>query len=307
VLSESRRVARVAGVTVFAVVFSDVRPEEEIQRIAERLGVAGADKVLLCEGPGLDAPPLDATHGPALHAAAERVPPLLVLFPVGGMGLQLGPPLAVRLGAAFAAAADLEVSTEAAALPDSVGRLCLRRWRRDQSAYRRLDPVEMERPVIGILGASGRSSDAGTPAVEVEVLPCPAAPSSLVELASEIDGEAGIAFASVLVVVDQSIGAPAIAKLTAAAPPGVVVVDLSRVSPAALAAGAPRAVLRVDTSARATVTSPRARVGVVLTGAPGAAAGRCDVAWRGAGPTACDELAAALPRLATLARGDGAP
>ena len=71
-----------------------------------RLGRAGADKVLLCEGPGLAAPALDATHGPALQAAVERVAPLLVLFPAGGAGMALGPALAARIGAAFAGAAE---------------------------------------------------------------------------------------------------------------------------------------------------------------------------------------------------------
>ena len=66
-------------------------------QVAARLGRAGADKVLACEGPGLGAPPLDLTHGPALYAAIERIPPLLVLFPAGGAGAQLGPGLAARL------------------------------------------------------------------------------------------------------------------------------------------------------------------------------------------------------------------
>src|SRR5262245_55895426 len=109
-LSESRRVAHEAGVTVLAVLLTDPHPAADVERIAARLGLAGADKVLLCEAPGLDGPALDATHGPALLTATERVPPLLVLFPAGGTGQQLGPPLAVRLGAAYAAAADIEVA-----------------------------------------------------------------------------------------------------------------------------------------------------------------------------------------------------
>ena len=44
--------------------------------MAHRLSARSANKVLLCEGPGLGAPPLDATHGAALAAAIERVPPL---------------------------------------------------------------------------------------------------------------------------------------------------------------------------------------------------------------------------------------
>src|SRR5262245_23523515 len=91
--------------------------------IAARLGRAGADKVPVCEGPGLGPPPLDMTHGPALYAAVERIPPLLVLFPAGGAGAQLGPGLASRLGGAFAASADLELGAAATPPAAGVGRL----------------------------------------------------------------------------------------------------------------------------------------------------------------------------------------
>jgi electron transfer flavoprotein len=303
-LSEARRVAHDAGVTVFAVLMCDPRPEAEIGRVAARLGVAGADKILLFERAGLDAPPLDATHGALLHLAAERIPPLLVLFPAGGAGLQLGPPLAVRLGAAFAAAADLEVSDSPVPLVDSVGRLCLRRWRRDLSAYRRLDPVELERPVIAVLGAHGRSRDAGTPDVEIEVMETPpAGPARIVELESSVDEHAGIALASVLVVVGPTVGADVAAKLAASAPPDVAVVDLARVPPAALAVSTPRAILAVEAAANVAAPSPRTRLGLVLAPTTDAAAlGRADVVWRAA---AWDELVATLPRLSKRAQRDG--
>src|SRR6185503_9069203 len=143
---------------------------------------------------------LDVTHGAALQAAVDRVPPLLVLFPTGGAGPQLGPPLAVRLGAAFASAADLEVSDSPLPLPESVGRLCLRRWRRDLSAYRRLDPVELERPVIAVLGAHGTRREAGTPHVEVQVIDCPAPPAArIVEIESVPDEDAAVALAHALI------------------------------------------------------------------------------------------------------------
>jgi hypothetical protein len=301
-------VAHDAGVTVFAVLLCDPRPEEEIERIARRLGGAGADKILLCERPGLDAPALDATHGALLQLAAERVPPLLVLFPAGGGGLQLGPPLAARLGAAFAAAADLEVSDSPVPLPDSVGRLGLRRWRRDLSAYRRLDPVELERPVIAVLAAHGAPRDAGTPDVEVEVIEAPAAgPERIVELESVPDEHAAVALARVLVVVGPAAGAGVAAKLAAAAPPDVAVVDLARVPPAALAVSTPRVILAVEATANVAAPSPRTRVGLVLASSTDAAAhGPGDFVWRPTGPAAWDELAAALPRLAA-APEDGAP
>jgi hypothetical protein len=312
-LSEGRRVAREAGVTIFAALLGDPRPEAAMHAIAAKLGVAGADKVLVCERPGLDAPALDVTHGPALQLLAERVPPLVVLFPAGGAGLQLGAPLAARLGAAYASAADLEVSESPLPLTDSVGRLCLRRWRRDLSAYRRLDPVELERPIVAVLGAHGKPREEGTPDVEVQVIAGPAEsdPARVVELESTADEDAAVALARVLVLVDPAIGAAPLAALAAGAPPGVAVVDLARVSPAALAVSTPRVLLhvsageRADEAARLTAPSPRTRVGVIVTlAAEGAAGGRGDVVWRGAGDDACAALAAALPRLAA---NGGAP
>jgi len=91
----------------------------------------------------------------------------------------------------------------------------------------------------------------------------------------------------------------------------VAVVDLGRVSPAALAVATPRVLLRIVSETPPpilTAPSPRTRIGVVLTAAgtddvpaPG------DVVWRGAGPGACAALAAALPRLLALADRRGAP
>jgi hypothetical protein len=307
-LSEARRVARDAGVTVFAVVLADPRSEAETHATAARLGIAGADKVLVCERPGLDAPALDVTHGPALQLVAERVPPLVVLFPAGGDGLQLGAPLAARLGAAFASAADLEVSESPLPLPESVGRLCLRRWRRDLSAYRRLDPVELERPVVAVLGAHGAPRADGTADVDVQIIdgPAPADPARIVELESVPDEDAAVALARVLVVVDPAVGAESLAALAAGAPEGVAVVDLARVSPAALAVATPRVLLHVGPGATVNLAapSPRTRRGFVLTSGQAAASGG-DVVWRGAGPDACAALAAELAKLAGA--GGGSP
>jgi hypothetical protein len=299
-------VAHDAGVTVFAVVLTEPRPPDEVEKIAGRLGLAGADRVLFCEAPGLNQPALDATHGIALLTATERVPPLLVLFPAGGAGLQLGPPLAVRLGGAFAVAADIEVADSPIPLADSVGRVQLRRWRRDRSAYRRLDPVEMERPVIAILGAHGPARDVGTEHVEVDVIECPAqTPSRVVELESTPDEDAALPLARALVLLDPSLGPEAMARVTGAAPAGVTVVDLGRVSEAAVAASTPELLLCVGTADVPATPSPRTRVGVVLPGGGGAAAApdaesprpAADVVWRADAAAACEELAQALPRL----------
>jgi hypothetical protein len=303
-LSEGRRVASAAGVTVFAVVMTDRHLDE---KIALQLGRAGADKVIACEGPGLGAPPLDLTHGPALYAAVERIPPLLVLFPAGGAGAQLGPGLASRLGGAFAASADLELGEAATPLADGIGRVFVRRWRGDRSSYRRLDPVELERPVVAVLPAGGPFVERGTPDVEVEVITC-IAPAKLgvSELSSEVDEHAAASLASILVIVDPSVGGDAVAKLSAAAPAGVAVVDATAAAPA-IATAVPRIVLAVGGRGRVVSGTPRSRVGAVLEAPPPRSQrAPTDVVLRmPAGPTNAliDELAASLSALAESTPG----
>jgi len=297
-LSEGRRVAHVAGATVFAVVLTDCRLSDEV---AERLGRAGADKVLLCEGEGLGAPPLDVTHGAALYAAVERVPPLLVLFPAGGAGDELGPALAARLGGAFASAADLDPSEAGASLADGVGRVLVRRWRRDRAGYRRLDPVELERPVVALLASGGPPQDIGTGDVEVEVVPClTPGKVGVVELASDVDDQAAVALASVLVVVDPALGPEALEALRAAAPPGVAVVD-PVAQAAGIAASAPRILISVGTREVTVARTPRGRTAVALPAdAAPPARQSADVVWRvepGAKQAFWRDLARALPAL----------
>jgi len=231
----------------------------------------------------------------------------MVLFPAGGAGVELGPPLAARLGAAFAAEADLELGTAPTALADGVGRAWLRRWRRDRSAYRRLDPVELERPVIGLLAASGPASERGAAEIDVEVIVCPAvAKPTVVELASEADDQATLSAATTVIVVDPALGAAVRDHLAAAAPAGVVVVEGSQTIPA-LATAAPRLSITIGAPTATPVATPRSRLGVVLPGgtAPPARLA-ADVIWRppgdtpadGAVPAWCAELADALGELA---------
>jgi hypothetical protein len=263
-LSEGRRAAHAGGLTVFALVMSDPLPAARLDDLAATLGTAGADRVLLCEGAGLGDPALDATHGRALLTAAERIPPILVLFPAGGPGGELGPPLAARLGAAFGPASDLEVSEVVEPLPEGVGRLRLRRWRADRSGYRRLDPVEIERPVIAILGAHGEPTQAGTPDVEVDVIACPPAGApGIVELASEPDELAALPLARGLVLLRRASESRLKTKLQAAVPTAVAVVDLDDVSSAALASSSPEFVLEIGHGELAVGISPRTRLGSV--------------------------------------------
>jgi len=270
-LSEARRIAHAAGLTVFALVLDEPQASAQLEPLADALGRAGADRVLVCEAVGLGAPPLDATHGPALYTATERVPPMVVLFPTGGPGDELGPSLAMRLGAAFARAVDIVLSDEAGPLADGVGRINLRRWRADRSGYRQLDPVEIERPVIAVLGAHGAPREDGTSDIDVEVITCtvPTEPA-LVELTSEPDELDRIGQARELIVVGPRVPPEVAARLRASAPVGVAFAD-DGTAPEALAAASPEVILAAGgASATAEVSvSPRTAIAVVEPDAAG--------------------------------------
>ena len=298
-LSESRRVAHVAGATVYAIAMSD---RELDQAVVARLGRAGADRVLLCEGAGLAAPALDATHGPALQAAVERVAPLLVLFPAGGAGLALGPSLAARIGAAFAGAADLEAADVAGPLTDGVGRVLLRRWRGARATYRRLDPVEIERPVIAILAAGVATQQIGSERIDVDVIACaPPKGNTTSQLSSEPDDDAAVSLARVLVAVDPALGPAALAQIAAAAPASVAVVDRDR-SAAAIASSSPEIVIVIGDVEWAAMGTPRGRLGAILFGDDAAAPRAVDVLWRvpagAAGPELWSQIGQALAAFA---------
>jgi hypothetical protein len=299
-------VSRTAGATVFAVLLTRPTTPSELETLAGLLGPAGADRVLLCEDRCFDAPALDATHGRALLAVAERVSPLLVLFPAGGPGAELGPSLAARIAGAYTCAADVIISDYPGALPDSVGRVQLLRWRADRSAYRRLDPVEIERPVIVTLGAHSAPEVFGTNEVEVELVTCPPpATEAVVELESAPDDAADVPLARGLVVVAAGQGELA-AALRAAAPEGVAVVDAGEVSPAALAMSSPEWLLAVGAIPAGVRPSPRTRIGLVISkdsSLPDQAA-MADVIWQPAGAATGrddlqDQLVAALSQTLT--------
>jgi hypothetical protein len=229
-----------------------------------------------------------------------------VLFPAGGAGAQLGPGLASRLGGAFAASADLELGEAATPLADGIGRISVRRWRGDRSSYRRLDPVELERPVIAILPSGGAFAERGSTEVEVEIITC-VAPAKLgvSEISSEVDEHAAAALASILIVVDPTLGAEALAKLAAAAPAGVTVVDAAAAAPA-IAMAVPRILVTVGDRASVVSGTPRSRIGAVV--AAQSPRTPTDVVLRipASGPmdALIDELCASLPALVSSRQAD---
>jgi hypothetical protein len=299
-LSEARRIAHLAGATVYAIAMSD---RDLDRRVASRLGQAGADKVLLCEGPGLGAPPLQVTHGPALQAAIDRIPPLLVLFGAGGAGQDLGPSLAARIGAAFASRADLEGADTEGPLSDGVGRVFLRRWRCDRSSYRRLDPVEIERPVVAVLAAGQATPSGADNDIDVDVIACAAPPpSGFEEVWSEPDDLAQVPLSRVLVVVDPALGAEARERLVIGAPRGVMVVDGTQAA-VAIAASVPEILIVVGRVDLPVLGTPRTRIGwIVLGDAALPVPAFADVLWRVPGDVSdlvWDDLARALGAFGT--------
>ena len=107
------------------------RPATSTSEVAARLGPRRRRQGARLRGRRAWArPPLDATHGAALHAAVERIPPLLVLFPAGGAGPQLGPGAGRRGSAAPSPPAPTSRSARRPTpLADGVGRIFVRRWR----------------------------------------------------------------------------------------------------------------------------------------------------------------------------------
>jgi hypothetical protein len=170
-LGESRRVADRVGATVYALFTVGEIGQTRIDQIATELSAAGADRILCSSAAQLGGPALDATHGGLLAQVAEHLRPLLFLFPAGGVVSQLGPLLAVRIGAAYLPNASLEVSADQAT--PICDRVVLSRWRAAHDGQRRVDIKELERPVVASLGCGVLPPALGEPYAEVEMLPYP--------------------------------------------------------------------------------------------------------------------------------------
>jgi hypothetical protein len=288
-LSEGRRVARAAGATLFAVVAAPPLAVEDLSAVTSAVGAAGADKLLLCEGADLGGPPDDASTGRAIGDAISRVPPLLVLLPAGGAGPALGPPLAARLGGPFAPACDVEVSEGASPPSGGGGRLQLVRLRPDGRSRRRLDPREIERPIVAALGAGRVPPPSGdSRELEVEVVasaPRPDRPA-VIEIDRAPDPDAAIDLASILVLIgDDAAIDPAALAAAVNDLPGVAVARASVVPAPVLADACPELILEIGRAGARTRRCPRAQVvraEIAAAGDP--APDDVDVWWRPPAP-----------------------
>ena len=173
VVGEARRIADSAGATIFALLTVGPLAQVEMDRLASEISAAGADRVLCSSADTLDGPALDVTQGALLAQVAAHLRPVLILFPAGGTGAQLGPPLAVRMGAAYMANASLDVCAEDRMPEPASQRVILSRWRAARDGRRTIDVGDLERSVVASLVSGSFPPPSGDPYAEVEMVPCP--------------------------------------------------------------------------------------------------------------------------------------
>jgi electron transfer flavoprotein alpha subunit len=250
---------------VFAVAASPPLSNQELSALAAPLAAAGTDKLLLCESDEFTVPADDSRQGRALDAAVARVPPMFVLFPAGGVGSVLGPPLAARVGGPFAPWVDFVVSEATCPAADGRSRVQVLRLRPDGRSQRRLDPAQIERPII-VTVCAGRSPVVhGTErSLEIEVLPVPPRPTRAapVTLARAPNPFASLQEASVLVLLGEgeSSREDVLATLSAEAGAGFTVARVADVPAAVLAGCCPEVVVKVGRSGALTARAPRTRI-----------------------------------------------
>lgn len=304
-LGEARQAADVFGATVYAVTAARL-DTRELDALALALGRVGADKVLISTDAYVVGLPLDATLGGFLSAINDRVRPALFLFPAGGAGLQLGPPLAVRTGATYFPHAVLgltEPEDPAIAGPGYLPKLLLVRTIAGEHARRMLDLVESERPAVVVMASGPPPEPRGGPA-ELEVLAAPAPPSAMrvVEIESAPDDLAAAASAATLIVIDDD-ASPRTSELrqAAAAVPGVAVVGAQalQAAPARLLQACPMRLLGLDRSEGGlrvvgSIAAPPGGLVAVLGRKDEASPARADVVWTIDAGRAVGDLATAL-------------
>jgi hypothetical protein len=175
-LGEARRVARALGATVYAFVVGEAMVPL-VDSLAEPLGRAGADKALLLADPLAAACPVEPLWREVLDLIVERLRPRLVLWPAGSVGQQLGPLLAVRLGASFFPRASLELADPArqGAASDFVRvpgepALIARRWTDRNDGFFTVGIGSGCAPVVATLTAGVTHTQETGGAAEIDVL-----------------------------------------------------------------------------------------------------------------------------------------
>ncbi len=205
-LAAARGVSDELGASVYGLLATGALAPDVLERLSVELGLAGADKILFCADATLAAPALDLTHGALLGDLAERLRPLLFMFPVGSAGRELGPGLAVRTGAVYCPDAICDIVPPMIDQPDAGPQLRLRRRRAAGDGTREICVRDLERPVVALIGSTGPHAAGGREAAEIEMLTCPPAASVLAfeEVSRHDDEDTAVEMARVVIVIDQT-------------------------------------------------------------------------------------------------------
>ncbi|HEX7599330.1 MAG TPA: hypothetical protein VF518_14030 [Polyangia bacterium] len=253
-LAEARRVADSLGATVYALLAIGPASPEELEDLAARLGTAGADRTLCCADSALHGPSLDATHGTLLTTVVEHLRPILVLFPAGETGPELGRPLAARMEAAFLPCASLELLPATDLGP---GQLLLRCWRAAADGQRVVNMLGFERPVVASLRAGAAPSALGEPAQEMEELVYPETERPLPRtLSAEPDSAADLVLAERILLLEEKVNEATLASLQATLPREVQVLGPTDPRRQSLGQACPAGVLVVAPAAGETPSLP---------------------------------------------------
>jgi electron transfer flavoprotein alpha subunit len=192
-LGEGRRVATHLGATLYAVLPAASALGYASDDAVAVLSRHGADRVILAGAPARPGPTLHATHGAALHAATERVPPAMLLVAATAGGRDLAPRAAARLGAAYVAEASIEYGAP--------GEVVLWRELHGRTWRSRLAAGELERPIVVTLTPGSVARAHGDEEADVLVLDAATAPppAALAEVARRADPGAALDAARVVV------------------------------------------------------------------------------------------------------------
>jgi hypothetical protein len=266
-VAEARRVADAAGATVYALLTVGSLTQTEIDQLAAEVSAAGADRILCSAADSLAGPPLDVTHGPLLAQVAGQLRPVLFLFPAGGAGTELGPPLAVRIGAAYQANASIDMAGEDRAPDLASQRVVLTRWRAAGDGQRRIDVGDLERPVVASLACGVSTASLGESYAEVEMIPCPEAGHTGPRLlASEADSTAGSELCSSMIWSLSELPPATREALPAELPVGVVLVVATGRNTPSIEAASPRDLFVLSSASGAEAQSlPRLAPGATVT------------------------------------------
>jgi hypothetical protein len=154
------------GATVYALVVGEaIGPLADA--LAAPLGRAGADKVLLVADPLAARCPIEPLWRNLLDSIVERLRPRLFLWPAGSVGLQLGPALAVRLGANFFPRGSFDLDEGGL---ESEPRVTVRRWSEAHDGFWTVGIGAAFAPAVVTLAAGQAPPDRGAGPAEVAVL-----------------------------------------------------------------------------------------------------------------------------------------